>query len=200
MDDPTKEQRFISANSNWMWSKDHPEYCPALQIGERFEALCGRPVEWHDDPAEDHRGKAVMPAGARLMRWELSHPQVVFNQRIPPRVVVNNVGGLNDTNADIRIYVALSIRSVFVSTSRRFIDNNGQVTGWVPAVDEVAQRYQYEIFAHGGIDVVKSDPSGHGSNPSQEELEIALACARNSSARCASTMVPVDPKICPRFV
>ncbi|KAF8598718.1 hypothetical protein BDV93DRAFT_561107 [Ceratobasidium sp. AG-I] len=173
MEDIFQLHTFISSTLPWI-PTDNPELSAVQELTGRFEDLFGAQLPWRVGRVTDYRNEEVLPAGEQLVRWELSDPQKVFAEGIAPRVKVNNINELNKTNADVGDYVKNNRASVFVSTSRRSIGEQGSIMGPVPSPEQVAQRFQYEIFVHGGIDVDQVGLSGHNFHADQDELEVTF--------------------------
>ena len=113
-------------------------------------------IHWRPDKVTDYRGKRVLSAAVRLIRWDDENPDKVFSAGFAPL----------QTNAATSVFDLYAFKvnkknSVFVSATNCFADRDqGVTTRWVPNDYETIGRnailYEYEIFAHGGIDVDRS--------------------------------------------
>jgi len=203
-----KRNRFVSSTLKWMSAND-PETGTVEEIATRLQAIsddvlpatpqatsddsppahgaCG-PLIWRIKEVIDFRNQPTLPAGERLMRWEISPPEDVFingiisvaerKARKDPKDVVSSIKDLNAPVADLRSYVrnwnGSPIASIFVSTSRTWSDSTtGEIKRIVPDHEQVIKRHEYEIFVHGGIDVTLSGESGHNFTK-EDEREISF--------------------------
>ncbi|KAG8762260.1 hypothetical protein FRC12_009115, partial [Ceratobasidium sp. 428] len=129
----------------------------ALQSNAHYS---GRAIEWRTDTVNDFRGVNVPAAAERLVRWDSRHPNVVFNEGFQPHVAPGDEAGLVRDNADLGTYVDQNVESVFVGTARYYSHpETGRPTRWVPR--NVANMFEYEVFAAGGIDVNLSLGTGN---------------------------------------
>ncbi|KAF4627639.1 hypothetical protein G7Y89_g10512 [Cudoniella acicularis] len=120
-----------------------------------------------NDP-DDQR--EVPAAAQRLIRWARQHPNQIFRAGFEPR---NDGGEFN-----LAAYVGGAVDSLFVSTTRCFMED-GCLMRWRPDTTHRARdaqyrserRYEYEIYAHGGIDVNRSLGENHQFH---EQNEIAF--------------------------
>ncbi|KIM41543.1 hypothetical protein M413DRAFT_27869 [Hebeloma cylindrosporum] len=125
---------------------------PGLQPDDLF-----RPPVVQD--AETRRGVAV--AYERLSRWaavtdqpggDMDHPNNVFHVGLLPRI--RPAQGQFGEGFNLAQYVAHNIPSIFVGTTRYIRNAQGRLTLWQRRLTQATQhRFQYEIFAYGGIDV-----------------------------------------------
>ncbi|KIM41540.1 hypothetical protein M413DRAFT_27868 [Hebeloma cylindrosporum] len=122
-----------------------------------------QPDDWFRPPivqdAESNRGVAV--AYERLSRWswvtdqpggDLEHPNNVFHIGLLPRI--RPAQGQFGEGFNLAQYVAHNTPSIFVGTTRYIRNAQGRLTLWQRRLTQATQhRFQYEIFAYGGIDV-----------------------------------------------
>ncbi|KAG9126156.1 hypothetical protein FRC07_004675 [Ceratobasidium sp. 392] len=120
-----------------------------LRNNERYSE---RAIEWRTDTVNDFRGYSVPAAAERLVRWDPRHPNVVFNEGFLPHVAPGDEAGLVPDVADLGTYVDRNVQSIFISTARYYAHpETGRPTRWVPR--NIANMFEYEVFAAGGIDV-----------------------------------------------
>ncbi|KAG8737308.1 hypothetical protein FRC10_008366 [Ceratobasidium sp. 414] len=120
-----------------------------LQNNEHYS---GRAIEWRTDSVHDFRGLRVPAAAERLVRWDRRHPDVVFTEGFQPHVAPADEASLVQANADLGAYVDNNVESVFVGTARYYRNpDTNRPTRWVPR--NIANMFEYEVFANGGIDV-----------------------------------------------
>ncbi|KAF8601322.1 hypothetical protein BDV93DRAFT_237782 [Ceratobasidium sp. AG-I] len=157
---------------------------PPAALVNNTPGICG-PLRWRIENVTDFRGKVILPAGERLMRWEISSHEEIFTNGIislaerkarkDPTLAISSINDLKGKVADLRNYVRNFGTSVFVSTSRTWTDSRtGEIKRIVPDPEQVKNRHEYEIFAHGGIDVTESGESGHNFT-TEDEREISVA-------------------------
>lgn len=99
------------------------------------------------------RGQWVVAAAEPLTRWDSRAPTEIFRTGFAPRIAPADIGAfrqLNNMQVNILNYVVDNIASIFVSATR-YVMQEGQLARWSPALTR--GRYEYEIFAYGGIDI-----------------------------------------------
>ncbi|RYO97561.1 hypothetical protein DL765_011162 [Monosporascus sp. GIB2] len=128
-----------------------------------------RVIEWRADTVTDFRGQTVPASAERLVRWDYRHPNVIFRDGFLPQYAAQPEDALEDRHVDLHQYVSNNVESVFVGTARFYRAENSRVTRWQPR--SVANRFEYEIFAFGGIDVNLSLGFDH---PYFNQREIAF--------------------------
>ncbi|KAJ7682093.1 hypothetical protein DFH06DRAFT_1160205 [Mycena polygramma] len=106
------------------------------------------------DPVEDATlRRNVRMAAQRILRWDTTGPEEIFQTGFQPRVFPNT----NEFPAqafNLRTYVADNHPSIFVSTTQPYRDDAGRLTRWERRLtSQTYHRFEYEIFAYGGIDV-----------------------------------------------
>jgi len=126
---------------------------PGMQPSDLF-----RPPVVQD--AETRRG--VDAAYERLSRWswvtdlpggDIEHPNNVFHIGFIPRHRPAP-GQYPASEFNLAQYVAHNTESIFVGTTRFIRNAQGQLRLWERRLTQATQhRFQYEIFAYGGIDV-----------------------------------------------
>lgn len=109
-----------------------------------------RVIEWRTDSLTDFRGYLVPASAERLVRWDAQHPNVIFNEGFIPRYAAQAGDQLADQHVNLHTYVNQNTESIFVSTARYYRQDN-RPTRWTPR--NLANRFEYEVFAVGGIDV-----------------------------------------------
>ncbi|KAG8719150.1 hypothetical protein FRC09_011549 [Ceratobasidium sp. 395] len=111
-----------------------------------------RSLEFRTDTVTDFREYPVPAAAERLIRWDYRHPDVIFNEGFRPLVAPTNEAGITPESANLGAFVDRNVPSIFVSTARYYAHpETGRPTRWVPR--NIANMFEYEIFAVGGIDV-----------------------------------------------
>lgn len=109
-----------------------------------------RPPQVDDATTRRHNAPA---AAERLIRWDLRGPEEVFWTGFPP-LVFPSAGQYPRDAFNLRDYVAHNIPSIFVGTARFYRNARGSLTRWQRRVTTAtAHRFEYEIYAYGGIDV-----------------------------------------------
>lgn len=95
-----------------------------------------------------------IPAAAeRLVRWDLRHPNVIFHDGFVPQAPPAP-GTFPADSFNLGQYVSENVHSIFVGTARYRRNDEGKVGRWAPRVTKKNRhRFEYEIFAYGGIDV-----------------------------------------------
>ncbi|KAG8723688.1 hypothetical protein FRC09_002222 [Ceratobasidium sp. 395] len=112
----------------------------------------GRAIEFRTDVVSDFRGQTVPATADRLLRWDRRHPDIVFQEGFRPLVAPGDEASLVGASADLGEYVDHNVPSIFVGTTRyRPHADTGRPTRWVPR--NIANMFEYEVFAPGGIDV-----------------------------------------------
>ncbi|KAG9122127.1 hypothetical protein FRC07_001629 [Ceratobasidium sp. 392] len=132
---------------------------PEVDLMRRFDEILEhnpryshRAIEYRTDAVTDFRGYPVPAAVERLIRWDRRHPDIIFNEGFRPHETPADESGIARDNADLGVYVDSNSRSVFVSTARTYEDEDtGLPIRWAP--HNLANRFEYEIFAAGGIDI-----------------------------------------------
>ncbi|KAF8805815.1 hypothetical protein BYT27DRAFT_7257869 [Phlegmacium glaucopus] len=144
------------------WVREHPDL--ALQVldnvlrGNQNYATCD--IEYRTDDVTDYRGQFV-PAGAeRLVHWTDIEPSTIFEEGLVPQEQ-GDLLSVDHRALDIGAYVdnSRAARTVFVSAARYYLAPNGRPARWEP--HQRANLYEYEIYAHGGIDINLSLGSRH---------------------------------------
>ncbi|KAK0455355.1 Hemopexin-like domain-containing protein [Desarmillaria tabescens] len=103
----------------------------------------------------------VPTAAERLIRWDTLHPNDAFWNGFQPWVSPSN-GNFPDEAFNLRQYVVTNVRSIFVGTARYYRNNRNALVRWQPRVTTATRhRFEYEIFAYGGIDVNHVLGDGH---------------------------------------
>lgn len=125
-----------------------------------------RTIEWRTDTVTDFRGLPVPAAAERLLRWDVRHPDIIFDQGFIPTVVPYD-HEIQAESADLGQYVDNNVPSIFVSTTR-FYRQDGRNTRWTPR--NIRDHFEYEIFAYGGIDVNLS----LGQHDYRNQMEITF--------------------------
>lgn len=106
-------------------------------------------------PAEvvDETSQQVVPTPVeRLIRWDDRHPNDVFWFGFQPWVTPED-GEYPTTAFDLGSYVAegsSTRNSIFVGTARYYRNDAGRLVRWQP---RRSVRFEYEVFAYGGIEV-----------------------------------------------
>jgi hypothetical protein len=127
-----------------------------------------RAIEWRTDTVTDFRGHPVPAAAERLIRWDTRHPDQVFQHGFVPQYAPPEGDALPDQYLNLETYVGQNTPSIFVSTAR-YYNQDGRNQRWTPR--NIANRFEYEIFAYGGIDINLS--LGHDHQYSNQR-EIAF--------------------------
>lgn len=153
---------FLTAVLAW-FSRD------VERVINRLDAVNnGRPIEWRTDTVTDFRGHPI-PAGAeRLIRWDDRHPDQIFQHGFVPQYAPPEGDALPDQYLNLETYVGQNTQSIFVSTAR-YYNQDGRNQRWTPR--NIANRFEYEVFAYGGIDINLS--LGHAHQYSNQR-EVAF--------------------------
>ncbi|XDG03957.1 hypothetical protein ABKA04_003572 [Annulohypoxylon sp. FPYF3050] len=145
----THADLFVAAALRWF--HDNAENV----IRRLDEALRGsRPrsvIEWRTDSVDDFRGQTVPASAERLVRWDYRHPNRIFRDGFLPQYDAQPGDALEDEYVDLNRYVEDNVQSIFVGTARFYRGERNRVMRWQPR--SIANRFEYEIFAFGGIDV-----------------------------------------------
>ena len=122
------------------------------------------------DTVYDARGQWVMAAAESLSRWDGRPPTEIFRNGFVPRIAPKSIQEfrqLKITDINLVKYVVDNTDSVFVSATRHIV-REGKLKQWSPALTR--GRYEYEIFAYGGIDVNLTLQRKHSPFQDQEEI------------------------------
>ena len=146
---------FIASALPWMRNVDEDQ---AREIFERMDSLLRRSdpaldITVRADNVSNSRHEWVVTGAEQLARWDTRPPTEVFRYGFMPRVApesMDDFRALDDVPVHLYRYVYDNVQSVFVSTTR-FVQQDGRESGWYPAMTR--NRYQYEIYAYGGIDI-----------------------------------------------
>ncbi|KAK6359014.1 hypothetical protein TWF696_000186 [Orbilia brochopaga] len=139
---------FIAAALRWF--QDDPGRI-IQRLDEAFRAgNQGRTIEFRTDVVTDFRGHTVPASAERLIRWDYRHPNVIFRYGFVPQYDAGPGDPLANQHVDLEQYVNNNVQSIFVGTARCYRQND-RVARWTPR--GLANRFEYEIFAFGGIDV-----------------------------------------------
>ncbi|KAI1273594.1 hypothetical protein F5Y07DRAFT_411191 [Xylaria sp. FL0933] len=145
----TLDDLFLAAALQWF--HDNAEHVISRLDDALENSRPGHVIEWRTDTVTDFRGHTVPASGERLVRWDSRHPNVIFRDGFRPQYAAESGDGLADEHADLHRYVRYNAQSIFVGTARYYRNENNSPTRWVPR--EIGDRFEYEIYAHGGIDV-----------------------------------------------
>ncbi|EMD32680.1 hypothetical protein CERSUDRAFT_118446 [Gelatoporia subvermispora B] len=97
-------------------------------------------------------GKGTKVSAEPLSRWDDRHPHAIFRYGFKPKIKPLGIGELKDEDLDLYSFIKKDMSSLFVSATRYAEDPLSQeMQRWIPANPQ--GLYEYEIFAHGGIDV-----------------------------------------------
>ena len=138
-------------------------------------------ISWRPDRLVDYRGtpgaSTVESTVERLLRWDYRHPDEIFLHGFRPQVEELPRPGHPAYN--LPHYVLMNVPSIFVGTTRmRRVPGRpgedadgggGRNVRWTPR--NLAGRFEYGIFAHGGIDVNQTLGPNH---PHANQHEIAF--------------------------
>ncbi|KAK2601832.1 hypothetical protein QQS21_004615 [Conoideocrella luteorostrata] len=131
----------------------------------------------------------LIPAAAELLfRCDHRPPGVIFKEGFQPRrapTSLDEFRKLDDLNLHLHRFINDQTKSIFVSTTRpdsSAVDSLAET--WRPLV--INGRYCYEIFAHGGIDVLATFERRMGIKyPEQQEI-IFIGGVRSELIRTAT--------------
>ena len=148
---------FLSSALPWLRRIDEDG---AREIFERMDNLLWSPkrqeplvITVRADNVFNSRRQWVVTAAEQLSRWDSRPPNEVFRTGFLPHVTPDSLDdfrALDDTQVHLYRYVFDAVRSVFVSATR-FVMHEGRQSAWYPGITR--DRYQYEIYAYGGIDI-----------------------------------------------
>ncbi|KAF8651597.1 hypothetical protein AX16_004687 [Volvariella volvacea WC 439] len=161
---------FVASLSLWM-RDDYQNLIDRLQrVLNQNPNYPRNTLEWRTDTVTDYRGYPVPDSAERLIHWTDVHPDVIFAHGLVPREVEPALDRLSNASLDLGAYVqdSSAAHSVFVSTTRYHRTEDGRNQRWMP---RNPRRFEYEIFAHGGIDVNLSLGS---RSPWRNQREIAF--------------------------
>lgn len=143
--------RFISSVVPWF--RDRPQVVTQV-IQDTFNShKPGADIGWRAIAVTDYRECFVPAAAERLVRWDMKAPNQVFASGFPPPFQPPK-DDIPSHAADLSGYVLDYSQfpdTIFVSTARYYRNSQGLVTRWVPRNHR--SRFEYEVFAYGGIDV-----------------------------------------------
>ncbi len=95
--------------------------------------------------------QSIVPAAAeRLIRWTDVHPNEIFWYGFQPWVSPA-AGNFLDDAFNLRQFVDTNSPSIFVAAARYYRNARNILVRWRPCTTRL--RFEYEIFAYGGIDV-----------------------------------------------
>jgi hypothetical protein len=140
------EQILFSATIEWM---QHRGVDVVNELDRRFVNT----LEFRPLTVTDFRGHSVSSVEERLVRWDRRSPNDIFATGFEPIVTPQSYGeflALPDSAVNVATYVDTNVDSIFVSAAR-FYSMDGRATRWTPR--NLANIFEYEIFAPGGIDV-----------------------------------------------
>lgn len=121
------------------------------------------------DEVHDVESRRVVPTAAqRLIRWDVTPVSTIFPNGFVPRV--SPTQGTYPANAfNLATYVQSNTPSIFVSTTHYTRTADGVLHLWQRRLTQAnSQRFAYEIFAYGGIDV--NHVFGNHDNANQNEI------------------------------
>lgn len=144
----TNADLFIAAQTLW-FADDFQRVIRQLD-DSLHTSLPRNSIEWRTDDITDFRGQHVPASAERLVRWDDRHPDVIFRDGFAPRRTVHSGDPLRGDYTNLDTYVRNNIESVFVGTARYYRHENRN-TRWRPR--NLANRFEYEVYAFGGIDV-----------------------------------------------
>ncbi|ESK92802.1 Hemopexin domain-containing protein [Moniliophthora roreri MCA 2997] len=156
----TEHDLFASSALDWM-REDNVAGDVVRILDNSFRTSSGRDLEWRTNIVSDFRGHSGVAAAERLIRWDRRHPNDIFGEGFLPIVAPQSLAEfeqLPDDQINVADYVNENRDSVFVSTARYYTVDN-RATRWQPR--NINNSFEYEIFAHGGIDVNLSMGSYH---------------------------------------
>lgn len=159
---------FVASALTWFNNDGQPQRLIRDMDAVLHDSRPERVIEFRADFVADYRGLAVHASAERLVRWDDRPPSVIFRDGFLPWYRPAQGDQLNLDRMDLETYVSGNERSIFVGTARYYRQNN-RVMRWVPRV--IADRYEYEVYAFGGIDV---NLSLGGSHRYWNQREIAF--------------------------
>ena len=118
-------------------------------------------IQWRQMTVQNYDGNMIPAETETLWRWDSTPPEVIFANGFVPRVV----NYPNDNNMNLYTYVNQNDPSIFVSTTHS-VRTDGYF--WRPR--NINNKYRYEIYAPGGIDVNLSLDEGDNGYPHQNEI------------------------------
>jgi hypothetical protein len=164
---------YLSALIRYHFNTNADQFCAATlqwfhdnagliinRMNDAFSiSLPNRTIEWHADIVNDFRGHTVFASAERLRRWDYRHPNVIFRDGFRPRYDAQLGDPLEDQYVDFERHVRTNLPSIFVLTTRYYRNERNSAVRWTPR--QLANRFEYEIFAFGGIDVNRSFGPDH---------------------------------------
>jgi len=119
----------------------------------------------------DETCRCVIPTAAqRLFRWTTEKPKRVFRQGFRPPVTPKE-NKFPPSAFDLRGYVGNGTASIFIGTTRPYRNPDNTLGGWKPRVLKGNKdRFKYEVFAYGGINVDRV----LGTHDYENQREIAF--------------------------
>ncbi|KAG6550501.1 hypothetical protein Mapa_007975 [Marchantia paleacea] len=130
-----------------LWFANQPQYV-IQRIDEAYRADGNHlGIEWRTATVQGVPGRVIPRSAERLVRWDTRHPSDIFRDGLPPRLSPDD-GNLPLEAASLANYVIHNAPTIFVGTTR-FRRAGDRTARWMPK--EVANHFEYEIFAHGGI-------------------------------------------------
>lgn len=107
-------------------------------------------VAWRPARVLNHQRREVNDNQIRLLRWDQRPPNEIFEMGFIPQI---RYAEPESQATNLYGYVRSNTHSIFVSTTTTRINESGRVyKPWTPR-NLSGIRYQYEIFAPGGIDI-----------------------------------------------
>lgn len=139
---------FVTSSIRWI--RVNPQRI--IRAMEHFLTIShpGHRIVWRSDGVEDFRGLLVSACAERLIRWDTRHPNDIFNRGFVPRVDMMPDFPLDSYCVDLVRYAVGSVKTIFVGAVP-YRRQNGRNIRWTPRV--LKNRFEYEIFSSGGIDV-----------------------------------------------
>jgi len=141
---------FVTSTVSWFRNDPdqiHTTLTKAIRENPRYSA---EDVTWRPHKLTDFRGHDVSATVERVVRWDSRHPDEVFQYGIRPQYEPQEGEDLAHANIDLGSYLDSHPHSIFVGTVR-YHRANDQNIRWKP--HNIQNHFEYEIFAHGGIDI-----------------------------------------------
>ncbi|KAK2595623.1 hypothetical protein QQS21_006670 [Conoideocrella luteorostrata] len=131
-----------------------------------------RELTFRLDGGYEANGKLIPAAAEPLFRWDYRPPETIFQDGFQPRKASTTIDGfrkMDDLHLHLHRFINDQVQSIFVSTTRSVRRVVGSPTEiWHPP--SINRRYCYEIFAHGGIDILATFKRQEISYPQQHEI------------------------------